>query len=357
MASMPRNHSFDLLRGVAALLIVVFHLEKIGSTPLPGGFLAVDFFFVLSGYVITAAYEERLRKGLPFASLAEIRIVRLFPLACLGTMLGIIKTFSSSIAHQPLSHPLFNVAVAVPFNLLLLPAPPPAPEMFVLNQPVWSLFFELAANAVFAAVMFRASTRAVAGVVALSALGFLGCSIAQGGPGLGWSWETFVGGLFRVGYGFFIGQMIFRCRKFLPSTRQTGWAIILPVALAVVLLSPVYDSWQTSVWIVSAMLIAPAIVTLAVILELPPRLHALSAFLGDLSYPIYAIHVPLLFVLGFLFRRFGVPTEAYVALTLPVIGALAILAARFFDAPARRWLSVRLRVRLSARYAAIASVP
>src|ERR1700712_1409072 len=86
-----RYHTLDALRGLAAIAVVGFHISQVKLEPVlvPYGYLAVDFFFVLSGAVVAHAYEKQLRAGLSWQAFFVKRVIRLYPLALLGTALGL----------------------------------------------------------------------------------------------------------------------------------------------------------------------------------------------------------------------------------------------------------------------------
>ena len=96
MNNKPRYEILDALRGVAALMVVAFHmLEILGNGDhtrqlLNHGYLAVDFFFALSGFVIGYAYDDRWGKGMTIWTFFKRRLIRLHPLVILGTLLGAI---------------------------------------------------------------------------------------------------------------------------------------------------------------------------------------------------------------------------------------------------------------------------
>src|ERR1700722_3197255 len=126
MTSLAKDHGFsalDGLRGVAAISIVVFHYsQNLGWELLPNAYLAVDFFFMLSGFVIAHAYEARLRSGQTVAEFMQRRLIRLYPLYWLGTTLPIILIAVAAWFGE--SHPAGTLTAASYFlGLLFLPTP------------------------------------------------------------------------------------------------------------------------------------------------------------------------------------------------------------------------------------------
>jgi peptidoglycan/LPS O-acetylase OafA/YrhL len=87
----PHFNTLDGIRGLAAILVVIFHAEQFfGARPFPKSYLAVDVFFLLSGAVVANAYEHRLQSDMSLARFTWLRIVRIYPLYLLGTVLGVV---------------------------------------------------------------------------------------------------------------------------------------------------------------------------------------------------------------------------------------------------------------------------
>ena len=142
-------YGLDALRGYAALIVVAFHAgTRTGLSLVPGGYLAVDLFFVMSGFVIAYSYDhERLQK-LGFGGFARVRLIRFYPLYLLGLLLGLVLTVALVRFGNGPSIALRDVLVAFAANALFLPAPPSTlgADMFPLDVPAWSLMLELAIN-------------------------------------------------------------------------------------------------------------------------------------------------------------------------------------------------------------------
>jgi peptidoglycan/LPS O-acetylase OafA/YrhL len=108
----------DGLRGVAAMSVGILHAGQIFNVDIipRHGYLAVDFFFCLSGFVIAYAYEERLFGQHSWGRFALLRVIRLYPMIVVGTALGTIATlFNPSAGARP------YLADIVPFSLMLMP--------------------------------------------------------------------------------------------------------------------------------------------------------------------------------------------------------------------------------------------
>lgn len=151
MNAAPRYATLDGLRGVAAVLVLCYHTHAFqGSAAIaPHGYLAVDFFFMLSGFVIASAYQEKLRAGLPVVDFFRLRMIRLYPVALAGILLGAVKLVSQYAINPAHSEPAQWIALAVFLNALVLPVVSEthfSGALFPTDGPVWSLFYELLVN-------------------------------------------------------------------------------------------------------------------------------------------------------------------------------------------------------------------
>ena len=152
----------DGLRGVAAISVVTFHFMEMAIDGykhifIGNGFLAVDFFFCLSGFVIGYAYDDRIAKmGKP--AFFTSRMIRLYPLVVLGSTLGLITFLFDPWPSHLASFVVGRVALLFATSLLLIPFPVVGDRgfnLFALNAPAWSLFWEFVANIVYAFILYR----------------------------------------------------------------------------------------------------------------------------------------------------------------------------------------------------------
>lgn len=342
-----RFATLDGLRGLAALLVLVWHAlgKHPQYQPLGSAYLAVDLFFMLSGFVVAFAYEDRLRGGMTFRSFWLVRLVRLYPLYLLGTAIGalVATAWVMQAGGEPWRFkPLIGEML---LGLVLLPKPVADGEIgFPLNSPAWSLFFELVINLLYAALLPFLTTRMLVRIAIVSSVGLYAVALHYGTLNVGGGGPQMLAGLVRVICPFTIGVLLYR------SWRQDGLGQvprlgpILPAAALVLLLAGPEKG-------VIASLVAPTVVVfgLPIVIALgavslsSPRQTYWSERLGDLSYPIYAIHMPLLMVAGFVSTATGAP-----ALTLSAVAALASIpiawiALQQFDIPVRRFMTARIR--------------
>ena len=131
--SKPHYNILDGLRGVAALLVVWYHVHEgfsfaAGGTVITGinhGYLAVDFFFILSGFVIGYAYDDRWGKTLTLGNFFKRRLIRLHPMVVMGTIVGAITFCIQGCVRWDGTHvPLSAVMLALLFGMFFIPAVP-----------------------------------------------------------------------------------------------------------------------------------------------------------------------------------------------------------------------------------------
>ena len=339
---MTRQHfvALDGLRGVAALLVMAHHIGLLSGYPqiAPLGFLAVDLFFVLSGFVIAQAYEPRFAggpdgQGMGAGRFMLIRLVRLYPLIFLGLLLG---AGWSLVAGDG----AFNAVSAV--NFLILPVLVGA-ATFPFDTPVWSLFFEIFANAAHVTLLRRLGKAALALVALASGALLIAAMIHFATPSLGWEPRTFVVGFARVGFSYVAGILLYR---FVRGREVGEWRVplIVPIALLVAVLhGPLPPLWVVERGAVIIFLVFPAIVVVAIHQRPTGRWAATMAWLGQLSFPLYAIHLPIVtFAARLIVNQPAAARLPLWILFVFVIVATALALERRVDLPLRRWLGKRL---------------
>ncbi len=348
--AVERQHlvSLDGLRGVAAIAVLCSHFENLSriNLHLQSVGRAVDFFFVLSGFVIGQAYEARLAAGLSWRDYIGLRLARLYPAIFGALVVGAALTFWRG--------DILTIAMAVQFLLLPVLTGPliNGGVAFPLNDPQWSLFWELAINAAHGAVSRWLSNRRLVCILLLSAVALGFTSYMFGNLDVGWSRQSFWGGLPRVVYGFTAGLLIFRADRLGHKAPRVPYLLLMFLLTACMfhLQSGTDMDWGLDLAIV--LIVLPVLVALAVQARVPLWLAGIAAWLGALSYPLYAIHTPLLRGFEAILDEVSGPAQTWgwwaaVALTL----ALAAGFERFYDAPIRKWLAERRRLKTPQAHA------
>lgn len=336
----------DAIRGAAALIVLVRHTSYFFGWALPMSHLAVDLFFMLSGVVIANAYEARLQAGLPPGRFMLIRLIRLYPFYLLGSVLGLVPVLAarSGLATQGVQGDLsWTLSAAA----LMLPTLSGA-DLYPLDTPAWSLFFELVANLFYALILRSLSGRLLLILMLLCAAGLalvLGVTPGHSLHG-GFSPATMAVGAFRVGFSFFAGVALYRhgriARNAAGSTGPGARArAVVLVGGAVVMLAASPPAPLRAIYeLVAVTMLFPLLIGLAMRCPLSGSDARRAAVLGTLSYPVYVLHVPVARTLnGVLSKGLHVPVEhwapyaglAFLALFLPA----CLLADRWYDGPVR----------------------
>lgn len=367
----PHYELLDGLRGVAALLVVFYHIFEGLSfaaggttiTTINHGYLAVDFFFILSGFVIGYAYDDRLGKTLTTGNFFKRRLIRLHPMIVMGALLGTIAFFlQGSVQWDGKQVATSMVMLSLLCTLFFIPALPGAGyevrgngEMFPLNGPSWSLFFEYIGNILYALFIHRLSNKALTVLVALLGIGLAGFTLFDVSGydmiGVGWTLDgvNFLGGFLRMLFPFSLGMLL--SRNFKPvQTKGAFWicSVVLLVLFCVPYIkvdaSPI--SLNGLFEIVCIGLVFPTLVRLGASGKTTDkRSTQLCKFFGDISYPLYAVHYPVmyLFYAWLIDNQLYTFAEIWPMAIVVYFGSiiLAYLCLKLYDEPVRKWLSRR----------------
>ena len=361
----PHYDLLDGLRGVAALMVIFYHVfEAFATSPIDQrfnhGYLAVDFFFILSGFVIGYAYDDRW-KTMTTKDFIKRRLIRLHPMVVLGAVLGVIAfCIQGCEKWDGTQVSISMVMLALLINLFLIPAVPGSGpeirgngEMYPLNGPSWSLFFEYIGNIMYALFIRRMSTKALTALVVLAGIGLASFAIfnfsGAGHLGVGWTMEEYnlIGGFLRVLFSFSIGLLMSRVFKPIP-VKGAFWICSLAI---VVLLSMPYVGNGEALWMngiydsVCAILIFPMLVYLGASGKTTDKHSARICK----SYPLYMVHYPLIYLyFGWVKKENLTFAEAWPEAVALVVGSivLAYISLKLYDEPVRRYLTKRfLQVR------------
>lgn len=325
--------TLDAVRGVAAISVMLYHLGALVGDPkiAPFGFLAVDLFFMMSGFVLARSYEPKISKSLSWGKFTILRIARIYPALLLSIVIGVIGQVIEG---------RYPSGVTILRSIFLIPDIY-GPTLFTLNPVLWSLFFELLINLIHGAICKWLSNEKLVILVACSGVVYIACIWLYHGPGVGWDGHTFPGGFARVAWGYFLGVLLARCslQKFYPERlMRKGYSKCI-FLVAGILIAPALGMTAFRV-LISLFLIFPAIVILATNEVSPNNYRLLASWLGNISYPLYAIHLPLLTIFQPVIVHGSYLLLLNVVLLVILSGTLVEYA---YDAPVRQFLRMKLQ--------------
>jgi peptidoglycan/LPS O-acetylase OafA/YrhL len=327
--------ALDALRGIAAIIVLLFHVHRWvpGLPAFESGYLAVDFFFMLSGFVIASAYSKKLEnRQLSFGDFLILRLIRLYPMVFVGASLGAVALIASSLRHANIDMDIKSILL----SFLLIPQPS-ASHLFPTNIPLWSLFFELSVNLAFAATLPFAGKK-IALTVTVTAGSFLllwfsahSTSVAQ---------IDFYAQFARCTFPFMVGVTIFHVRPMLPFAKPPS-SLFPSIAALIVILSINGGALigTTPYEFMCIVVLFPLIVFYSSNVEPTAKGKAVSKILGEVSYPLYTTHGPITSAMEIAFGHVGIaPGVLLECLCPPVVVAINLALARYWDAPVRRLL-------------------
>lgn len=360
----PHYAILDGLRGVAALVVVLFHIFEAHATShqdqlINHGYLAVDFFFLLSGFVIGYAYDDRWGK-MTLGEFFKRRLVRLQPLVILGSIIGACFFYfqASPWNAKVADTPVWQMLVVMLIGCIMVPLPPSQDirgwnETYPLNGPAWSLFYEYVAN-IFYALFGRWLTKPLLTVlVLLSAAALVYHAVfGEAGDMVG-GWELSKTGLTigftRMMFPFFGGLLLFRMARVRHIKNAfLLCSILLIAALALPRFGGTEKLWINGLYEAAAIIIIfPLIVYMGAGGTVQGKTASrINKFLGDISYPIYITHYPLIYTYTAYSANNNQPPmgQAWPYMVLTFVGAvvLAYAALKLYDEPVRRWLKKKL---------------
>ena len=376
LVSKPRFEILDGLRGVAAMIVVAFHLfETYSSGPadqiLNHGYLAVDFFFVLSGFVIGYAYDDRW-DAMSVREFFKRRLIRLQPMVVLGTLIGAFWFYFGAAPGFELvmQTPWWKLLLIVILGCIMFPTPPSMDirgwnEINSLNGAQWSLLWEYVANILYALAIRRLSTLLLGVFVAFSALLTIDLAMNLDITGLlairDYAKYTVIGGfgltpdqiyigICRLLYPFFGGLLLYRLGRLRINLRRGGM-VWCSLAVAATLVMPHIGGethqWLNGLYCTAVILVVyPSIVAAGAGSPLKgKRTTAVCRFLGMISYPLYITHYPMIYVqMNWAARHADAPvgTHIWVAVSIFIASvAVAYASVKVYDIPLRAWLSKR----------------
>lgn len=353
----------DALRGVAAIVVVLFHVLEVYSGGdhikqfINHGYLAVDFFFMLSGYVMAHAYDDRWSK-MTIKDFFKRRLIRLHPMIIFGMTVGALCFYFGESDYFPLisNTSIWQLLLVTIIGYTLIPVPPSMDirgwsEMHPLNGPSWSLFLEYIANILHALVLRKLSKLILSIFVAIAAVALVHMAVTSPKGDIigGWSItpEQLRIGFTRLLFPYMAGMLLRRVVKVVEGKKTF---LLCSLLLVMVLSFPRiggYDNlWANGIYdSLSVILVFPIIVYLGAIGEVKGNFtEKLCTFLGDISYPIYIIHFPFTYIFYAWVTKNNIPLSQGIIVGLALLIGTLILsygALKLFDEPIRNRLAKR----------------
>ena len=351
--------ALDGLRGTAAFSVFLFHIWEmlvpdLAHNPMPHTFLAVDFFFALSGFVLGHAYDARMsaqdaggRAALTLGGFLKRRLIRLHPMVvvamCIALAVYLLDPFVGESQRIGVKLPWPTLAMTFVLSLLLLPSPA-LPNTFgethSMNGPSWTLFQEYVANLLYGLFGQKLRLGLHLLLCAASAVALVVTAQHFGDLGHGWGWSDFWVAPVRLACPFLLGLLVSRQRLRLPLRYPF---FILSAVLLAVFFAPLMGAWNGLFEAGCIILLFPAVLAAGTAVgEMTGWQGRLCRFMGELSYPLYVIHYPFIYLFAHWswttqpdpMRRGLVATALYFSIV-----ALAYALTRWYDRPVRAWLT------------------
>lgn len=350
----------DGLRGVASVMVVVFHIFEAHSTGhldqvINHGYLGVDFFFLLSGFVIGYAYDDRWTK-MSISDFFKRRLIRLQPMVVMGMVVGAILFYFQDSGLWPHIHevPVGKMLLVMLIGFTLIPVPISMDirgwqEMHPLNGPGWSLFFEYIANILYALFVRKFSKTVLAVLVILSGIALIQLAVSSPAGDIigGWSLnsEQLRIGFTRVMYPFFAGLLLQRFGGLTQIKNAFFWcSLLVIISFSIPRIGGADHVWMNG-WYdsLTIIIVFPLIVYFgASAVEAGKYSQRICKFFGDISYPLYITHYPIIYIYtGWVYDHklsfYQAWPQAMLVLVSSILLAYACL--RLYDEPIRKWLN------------------
>lgn len=353
----------DALRGVAAIVVVLFHVLEVYSGGnhmeqlINHGYLAVDFFFMLSGYVMAHAYDDRWGK-MTLKDFFKRRVIRLHPMIILGMTIGALCFYFGESPYFPKIEDtsVWTLILITLIGYTLIPVPPSMDirgwnEMHPLNGPAWSLFLEYIANILHALILRKLSKVILSILVFIAAAALIHLAVTSPMGDLigGWSVEPeqLRIGFTRLLFPYMAGMLLRRVVKIIKVNNSF---LICSILLVLVLSLPRIGG-HNLLWInglydsLTVILVFPIIIYLGASGDVKTKIgDKLCTFLGDISYPIYIIHFPFVYIFYAWVTDNNIPITQGILVGIAILAftlVLSYLSLKYYDEPVRKWLAKR----------------
>ncbi len=345
---MKQNFSvLDGMRGIAAIFVLILHTGSYWrNVDFYHSYLAVDLFFVLSGYVIAHAYENKLANhSLSIKNFILTRLIRLYPMYFLSIVLVVILLIMNYPAKFNPESNVSNLISSIGLTVLFLPSVLPGNiYLFPLNTPYWSVFYELIINFLYALARPVLKNKMLCVILPILALLLMAMAHLHGGVGAGvtWRYTSIASALTRSSFGILYGVLLYRVgNQYLSGLILPAWALI--AIIAAVLMAPNLGIFNGFFDLFALFFIFPACVILGTRCKVNASSNPISfkifTLLGAASYPIYLMHIP---ISGIAYHFYGDAVEKYAPLSGGVLLTILIISVviieKYIDIPIRRYL-------------------
>lgn len=306
-------------------------------------YLAVDFFFCLSGFVIAYAYDHKLSR-IGVGTFFKLRLIRLHPLVIIGSVIGLL-----GFLFDPFSDlwTKYSGRIWLLFGTSCLMIPYPLVKeryfnLFHLNPPTWSLFWEYVVNIFYAFVLTRLRNALLWLLVIIGAAWLFYEAHQSHHLSVGWGGDNITGGAARVFFSFLAGLLFYRIKWIIRS--RLGF-ITIGLLLLVALLFPFVKDYNDIIDPVIVVFYFPLLVALGAGGTLRPQFSGICRFCGRISYPLYMVHYPFIWIFMSFVEKYK-PTLVQMgwitAIATPLLIGFAYVILVFVDEPVRRYLKSRL---------------
>ncbi len=361
--SKPHYQILDGLRGLAAIMVVIFHFFEIFSEGdhtkqiVNHGYLAVDFFFLLSGFVVATAYDSSWQ-NMTMGQFFKRRLIRLQPMLVVGMIIGALCFyFSESTLLFPkiAQTPTWQTFLVMVLGMFMIPVTPGTweirgwYEMYPLNGPAWSLFYEYIANILYALVLRKLGLKILSILVVLSGILLANFAIfGKNGDVIGgWALnlDQIYVGFCRLLFPFLMGLLMAKIFKKttvpMPFLLCSVWLIIL---LSIPRIGDNTHNWQNGMYdTFTIIFLFPAIIWLAASGSLSTSFSInICKLLGNISYPLYITHFPIMYIFYAWVVNNKISMEAAWPMALALFLAMLLVAFicfKYIDQPIRKWLA------------------
>ena len=350
MAAQERRayQTLDGLRGVGAFVVVMRHVPYLfGPVKVPESFLAVDLFYLVSGFVVAHAYGERLKAGGFFKDFVKTRLIRLYPLYLFGLAVGILPATYDVITDPHGWWNLHKLIEAILLGLVMMPMVPGLQATgTALDGPIWTLVPELIANFTYAAIVRYLKPLVLAAILIVCGAGVAYGEFRFGTLDIGYNPTDQWAALARVGYSFFAGVVVFN----VVGDRRIDSELLSWLCMAVLTFILVFNpSEALTPWFeIGAVMVAfPLIIAAAAQIEPGPVTGRAFAVIGLVSYGVYLLHQPMGNIARILFQRLHVTVPGdwrgllFGAVFMLLVFGLAWWLDGAYDAPFRKWLRAK----------------